>query len=210
MHREQTDEAHEATENDNIVLLKKGFAQDVKKRAVENIEAKIPCVCGQYLYFSQKCGHVYKKVHLKCGKSTSKKTGKIVLCAAGRLRQVHVEDAKVPVNCKKCVNSSNRWRTEEVLENERRVQGEAERRFKEEKERRVKRADKDRSASPARRDRKRGTERERERPENPRDLGSQIPNSDMNAGPSLYNSLPVRARDKENAKAGSKGFKGSD
>ncbi|KAI0880147.1 uncharacterized protein GGS22DRAFT_175649 [Annulohypoxylon maeteangense] len=99
----------EAPEGNKVDLIKKGFELDVMKRAIDNTAARNPCPCGMYQYYSQKCGHLYKKIHLKCGRSTSKKTGDAILCSAGRLRRVDVETAMVPFHCSTCRQSGIRW-----------------------------------------------------------------------------------------------------
>ncbi|KAI1451230.1 hypothetical protein F4805DRAFT_452128 [Annulohypoxylon moriforme] len=107
MNSGQANEPDEAPEG--IDLVKRDFDLDVMRRGVDNPNARRPCPCGLYRYYSLKCGHPYKKVHLKCGRSTSKKTGNVVLCSAGRSRVVDVETARVPFNCADCRRRGTRW-----------------------------------------------------------------------------------------------------
>ncbi|KAI1086536.1 hypothetical protein F5B19DRAFT_478873 [Rostrohypoxylon terebratum] len=102
-------EADKAAEESGFELVRGSLKVDVLKRAVISAAPLNPCACGKYQYFSQKCGHPYKSVHLKCGKMTSAKTGRPVLCPAGRQRVVNVETAVVPYYCQSCRQSGVRW-----------------------------------------------------------------------------------------------------
>ncbi|KAI0381646.1 hypothetical protein F5Y04DRAFT_280726 [Hypomontagnella monticulosa] len=81
-----------------VDIVKRYFYVDVAKRAVVNTSAKEPCVCGCYQYYSQRCGCLYKSVHLKCGKTKSS-NGNVILCREGRRRKIRVESAVVPFRC---------------------------------------------------------------------------------------------------------------
>ncbi|XXG98025.1 hypothetical protein Hte_004342 [Hypoxylon texense] len=93
----------------NVELVTNSFRRDVLTRGVVNSAAPTPCECGLYQYYSQKCGCLYKSVHLKCGNTLSENTGMPILCRAGRGRKVRVHDAVVPFHCAECRRKNVRW-----------------------------------------------------------------------------------------------------
>ncbi|KAI4868236.1 hypothetical protein F4820DRAFT_411280 [Hypoxylon rubiginosum] len=93
----------------NVELVRNRFHKDMWKRAVTNTSARIPCSCGKYQYYSQKCGCLYTSVHLKCGKTLSDKSGLPILCKAGHGRKVRVWDVLVPFYCEECRIKNVRW-----------------------------------------------------------------------------------------------------
>ncbi|KAI1447312.1 hypothetical protein F5Y02DRAFT_380532 [Annulohypoxylon stygium] len=106
-HARDADKAAEGPE-----LVRNNFKIDVLKRAVVSNATVEPCACGKYQYFSQKCGHLYKSVYLKCGKFHSSKTGEPTLCRTGYQRVVDVCTAVVPFYCATCRKANVRWKSD--------------------------------------------------------------------------------------------------
>ncbi|KAI1397463.1 hypothetical protein F4819DRAFT_490505 [Hypoxylon fuscum] len=96
----------------NVEIVSGCLERDVRRRGVVHQAARVPCTCGTYHYYSQRCGHEYKAVKLKCGATLSSITNNPIFCKAGRSRRVDIQNALVPFYCANCRRAGVRWAPE--------------------------------------------------------------------------------------------------